>query len=99
MATYSNSSPYFDTPQLDSELKILSLRNIPHEDDDVSYTIKAQYQYRPDLLAYDLYDDVGLWWVFINRNPDVIQDPIFDFKEGTIIRLSKKSSVNKALGI
>ena len=99
MATYSKNSPYFNTTQYNTELDVLSMRYIPQESDDVSYTIAKEFEYRPDLLAYDLYGDVGLWWVFTNRNPDIIKDPIFDFREGTVIRLSKKSSLFKALGI
>ena len=99
MATYSKTSPYFDTKSNGQELGVLRHRVIPHEADDVTYTLMAEYEYRPDLLAYDLYGDVSLWWVFINRNPDVLKDPIFDFKAGTVIRLSKKSPVTKALGI
>ena len=99
MANYSITSPYFNTPQSNNELGILSGRAVPHENDDQSYTIAKEFEFRPDLLAYDLYGDVGLWWVFTNRNPDIIKDPIFDFKAGTIIRLSKKSSLLKALGV
>jgi hypothetical protein len=55
--------------------------------------------YRPDLLAYDLYGDAGLWWVFIQRNLDVLQDPILDFVPGTQIYICKLSELTQALGI
>ena len=99
MANYSITSPYFNTSQFNNELSILSGRAVPHENDDQSYTIAKEFEFRPDLLAYDLYGDAGLWWVFTNRNPDIIKDPIFDFKAGTIIKLSKKSSLLRALGV
>jgi hypothetical protein len=46
-----------------------------------------------------LYGDAGLWWVFIQRNLDVLQDPIFDFKPGTKIYLPKGGSLRTVLGI
>ena len=99
MADYNKSSPYFATAQSKSELSILALRHIPSERDDMEYTIAKEFEYRPDLLAYDVYKDTGLWWVFTNRNPDIIKDPIFDFKAGTTIRLPKKSTLSAVLGI
>jgi hypothetical protein len=54
---------------------------------------------RPDLLASDLYGYPELWWVFIQRNMDVIQDPIFDFVPGTQIFIPKGSSLLTMLGL
>jgi hypothetical protein len=71
---------------------------VSSESDDYLYTIEPQYTYRPDLLAYDLYEDAGLWWVFIQRNLDVLQDPIWDFVPGTQIYLPKNSSLKQVLG-
>jgi len=99
MATYSNSSPYLETTQFNNELDILNMRTIPNEDDDPSYTIMKKYEHRPDLLAFDLYGNVGLWWVFVNRNRDIIKDPIWDFTAGTIIRLPTRNTVTTALGL
>jgi len=45
-----------------------------------------------------LYEDSGLWWVFIQRNLDVLQDPIWDFVPGTQIYLPKNSSLKQVLG-
>jgi hypothetical protein len=72
---------------------------VPEESDDISYTIENQYEHRPDLLSYDLYGTPKLWWVFVQRNMEVIKDPIYDFKPGTTIRLPKKSNLNRYLGI
>jgi hypothetical protein len=51
------------------------------------------------LLAYDLYTNSGLWWVFKARNPNVLDDPIFDFKAGTKIYIPKKTTLVSNLGI
>jgi hypothetical protein len=99
MAKYSPTSPYFNTPQNNINLGIFVPRPITAELDDQSYTIERTYAYRPDLLAYDLYGSPRLWWVFAQRNPDQIEDSIYDFKPGVTIQLPKASNVNSDLGI
>ena len=89
MTTYSKLSPYYHTPLNGSYLDILSLRNLTGETDDVRYEITSQYEYRPDLLAYDLYGSSRLWWVFAQRNADVIFDPIYDLVSFTENPFSK----------
>ena len=100
MANYTKASPYAFTPMNKAGyLDILNIRSITAEDDDILYQIETQYTYRPDLLAYDLYGSSKLWWVFANRNIDVIKDPIFDFIPGRSIYLPKQSNIREDLGI
>ena len=99
MAKYSVTSPYFTTSELPEYLDILSPRTITAELDDQFYTIERTYAYRPDLLAYDLYGTPRLWWVFAQRNPDEIEDPIYDFKPGVTIQLPKPANISKDLGV
>jgi hypothetical protein len=99
MTTYSATSPWAKTKITKDYLDILAIRPVSSEPDDFLYTIEAQYANRPDLLAYDMYDDASLWWVFIQRNLDVIQDPIFDFVPGTQIYIPKRSSLFSVLGL
>ncbi len=96
---YSNRSPWFTTGVTQNHLDILSIRPVSAEVDDILYTIEPQYTHRPDLLAYDLYGSSDLWWVFTQRNLNVIQDPIFDFVAGTSIYLPKNSSLSSVLGL
>jgi len=98
-AVYSSSSPWYNTPIIRDQLSILSIRPVSAESDDYLYTIESQYAYRPDLLAFDLYQDHKLWWVFTQRNLDVLQDPIFDFVAGTQIYIPKPTSLTRALGL
>lgn len=98
-AVYKNTSPWYTTQVKNDYLEILKIRPVSAEPDDYLYTIEAQYAYRPDLLSFVLYDDPSLWWVFIQRNLDVLQDPIFDFVPGTKIYLPKPSSLKSVLGI
>lgn len=99
MATYSPYSAYSTTPQNRSYLELLKIRSVPAETDDFQYTIESHYKHRPDLLAYDLYGNPKLWWVFVQRNMNVLKDPIYDFIPGTKIFLPKKSNLEKFLGV
>ena len=99
MANYSNTSPYFATTENAISLYFLRPRTITADDDDVSYTVDQIYAYRPDLLAYDLYGSPRLWWVFAQRNPDQIEDPIYDFAPGVTIQLPKLSNLKIDLGL
>ena len=99
MAKYSATSPYFKTPQTDTNLGIFVPRTITAEGDDQTYTIERTYAYRPDLLAFDLYGTPRLWWVFAQRNPDQIEDPIYDFKPGVTIQVPKSENISKDIGV
>ena len=99
MTKYSSTSPYFATDQNDINLEILNPRTITAELDDQAYTIERTYAYRPDLLAYDLYGSPRLWLVFAQRNPDEIEDPIYDFKPGVTIKLPKPGNISNDLGL
>lgn len=96
---YINTSPWFSTRLNNEYLDILSIRPVAAEADDYLYTIEPQYNYRPDLLAYDLYGTPKLWWVFMQRNMDIMQDSVFDFRTGVQIYLPKKSGLLKVLGL
>ena len=96
---YTKTSPWFDTTVSNGYLGKFNIRPVSAEPDDIRYTIDPQYNYRPDLLSFDLYGTPKLWWVFTQRNMNVIRDPIFDFKVGTTIFIPKKSKLFKLLGL
>ena len=96
---YRKTSPWALTKQNKLYLELMAVRPVPAEKDDFKYVLENQYRHRPDLLAYDLYGDPKLWWVFAQRNMNVIRDPIFDFKVGTTIFIPKKSNLFKMLGL
>jgi hypothetical protein len=98
-SNYTSTSPWFNTQVTNNYLDILTIRPVSAEVDDFLYNIQPQYTYRPDLLAFDLYGDVTLWWVFAQRNMDVLQDPILDFVPGTKIYIPKNSSLRNVLGL
>jgi hypothetical protein len=99
MAKYSKASPWANTQQNNLYLELLDIRPVPSEADDVRYVIENQYRHRPDLLAYDLYGNAKLWWVFVQRNMTVLKDPIYDFRPGTAIYLPKQRNLSKFLGV
>jgi hypothetical protein len=100
MANYGDTSPWKDTKIKNGQyLDVLEIRPVPAENDDILYTIEPQYTYRPDLLAYDLYGSHRLWWVFAQRNMNVLKDPVYDFVPGTQIYLPKERNITAELGI
>jgi hypothetical protein len=99
MTTYSRTSPYYNTPDNNGYLDVLTFRDLSVEADDILWTVTKKYEYRPDLLAYDLYQDVGLWWVFSVRNKNIIKDPVFDLVAGIKIYLPKITTIKADLGI
>ena len=99
MAEYQSDSPYANTRQYSYYLDVLTPRRIPRRRDDVLHTLTLVHQYRPDLLAFDLYGNSNLWWVFQSRNPNAFQDAIWDFRAGTKFYIPKKDTIEIALGI
>ena len=98
MATYDSTSPYYETGYSQFFLDVMVNRPIPKENDDLQFTINTTYQYRPDLLAFDLYGSATLWWVFYQRNPNSLHAPPLDFKQGVQIYLPKITTLKSALG-
>jgi hypothetical protein len=98
MATYNSDSPYYETGTTQFYLDVMVDRPIPKETDDNLFQITQVYQYRPDLLAFDLYDDAGLWWVFYQRNPNTLIAPPWDFATGVEIYIPKITTIRSVLG-
>lgn len=99
MATYSKTSPYSGTMTWGPFLDVWAGKTIPAEVTDAVYQIDPAYDLRPDLLAYDMYKNSDLWWVFAVRNPDTLVDPLLSFVTGTIIYVPTIATVHKAIGL
>ena len=100
MVKYNRTSPYADTSIInDSYLDRLSIRPIPAQSNDILYTIQPQYNHRPALLAFDLYNSAKLWWVFAQRNMDVLQDPVFDFEPGITLYIPQQPPLQQLQGL
>jgi hypothetical protein len=98
-AAYKNTSPYYGTPMWGNFLDVWAGKTIAPDVSDARYQIDPAYNGRPDLLAYDYYKNSDYWWTFAIRNPDVIKDPLLDFKTGVIIYLPTLAVLKHNLGI
>ena len=98
---YGPASPYYSTNVVENKfLDVMIARPIPQNPSDVYMVLAETYQYRPDLLAFDLYNDARLWWVFAARNPNRLgPDPYFDFKAGVGIYVPTQTGLNTAMGL
>lgn len=98
MIKYGPTSAYYNTGITQFYLDVMVNRSIPKLQDDLMVEINQTYQYRPDLLAYDLYGDGALWWVFYQRNPNTLTAPPLDFRVGTKIFLPQIDTLRETLG-
>jgi len=98
MAQYGSTSPYELTGVTQFYLDVMVNRTIPGYTDDQYFTITQTYQYRPDMLAFDLYGQPGLWWVFYQRNPNTLTSPPWDFEAGVEIYVPKVTTLQTVLG-
>jgi hypothetical protein len=96
---YAKTSAYYNTSLYGKYLDVMTYRTFTKSESDASITINKSYANRPDLLAYDLYGDADLWWVFTLRNPNVFRDPIFDFLPGVQIYVPTKATLVQDLGL
>jgi len=99
LENYSQFSPYHDTEIRSGRLGFMVNRPIPKDPADKIFEINSIYEFRPDLLAHDLYGESRLWWVFAQRNPNTLVDPLGDFRAGVRIRLPQLANLQTALGI
>lgn len=98
---YPKTSPYYFSQVVKNNfLDVMINRPVPQDPSDVYMLITQVYEYRPDLLAFDLYGDPKLWWVFAARNPNRLgANPYFDFKAGVEIYVPTESALRAYLGI
>lgn len=98
--SYPTTSPYYLTPVVNRQyLDVMTNRPVFSDPTDMYWEITPVYNLRPDLLASDLYSDSRLWWVFAQRNPNTLKDPLFDFVQGTKIYIPKQNVLKSSLGI
>jgi len=97
IVAYSSSSPYKDTPQYSWRIGRYVDRPVPADSTDIKRTLDPKYTCRPDILSNDLYGTPEYYWVFMQRNIDVIRDPIFDMVAGITLYLPTLQRI-KSLG-
>jgi hypothetical protein len=84
MAKYRADSLYRNTKVVSNQyLDTLDLASVDIDNTSTkTVTIQSKHEEKPDLLAYELYGNSKLWWVFGLFNQDALADPIIDFKAG-----------------
>ena len=93
---YKENSPWNGTSVVDGTiLDIMKKRFIYKDPYDEIYTIPQHFNERPDLCSYEFYGTAKYWWIFSQRNPDIIQDPINDFTAGTKIKIPSKKNIDR----
>lgn len=100
MATvkYRPASPYFLTPQTSWFLSHYEPRLILPDDEDLPFTVPAEFALRPDRMSQHFYGTADLWWVFAVRNMNVLKDPVYDLKAGIDIFIPTKRRVENLIG-
>jgi|SRR5882672_5204764 len=95
---YSHRSLYYATSQNSFALSYFVPRPIPLDDTDQWIKLSKRHQNKPTALSYDLFGTPAYWWIFNVLNPDVIKDPIRDFKEGVILRVPTLQRLQQIIG-
>lgn len=70
------------TDDLNTRLGWWERKVFPKSPTDVTLTLTARYNRRPDLLAFDLYGKAGLQWFILQYN--TISD-VTEFGQGTVL--------------
>lgn len=82
---YDRTSHLRNTPFQDRNLGLYVPALTPNFNQATRMVLDEKYHNRPDLLAYDLYDNANFWWVFTLFNRNTILDPIKDLRSGMIL--------------
>lgn len=101
VAEYKNTSVYSNTPIRSFYIRYLDLYEatpIQSDPTDEEIVLTNDHKERPDLLSNELYNTPELWWIFALRNPDKIQDPIYDMVPGLVIHVPTRSRAFGILG-
>jgi hypothetical protein len=97
LITYPSTSPYYKTPQSSWAIGIYVDRPIPADASDERVMLDAKYDMKPDRFSNDVYGTPAYYWVFMQRNINLIRDPIFDFRSGMIIYVPTLDRINSIL--
>ena len=86
---YKQTSNYSITPMNKKFLELYepALTEATLSEESRLMIIQPKYDRRPDLLAFDLYGNPRLWWIFVHYKRNTIKDPIRDFTSGKKIQV------------
>jgi hypothetical protein len=86
-------SQYANTDVNDYYLDLWVKVDVPVSIYDKKITLEPRHHERPDMLSFEMYGTKDYWWVFMQRNQDLIFDPIYDFKAGMEIYVPEMGDV------
>jgi hypothetical protein len=90
---YKNTSHLRKTPITNGYTELYNPAVIPDFNNSSVFEITQKYDKRPDILAYDLYNEPKFWWLFAVYNKNSIVDPINDFTIGKRINVPNRNIV------
>lgn len=96
MSNYNNNSPWAKVSQ-SWYLGYTVPAYMTTADSDMSYTIPTTQNEQPWKLAKELYGSEELYYIFALLNPDLLQDPVYDFVTGLTIQVPDPSRVRQYL--
>jgi len=94
MTRYKKTSHLRSTPVNNGYTDLYVPAVTPDFNKTDEFTITQKYVKRPDLLAYDLYGESKLWWLFVIYNKNDIVDPINDFTLDKTILVPKRNFIS-----
>lgn len=84
MSRYADQTVIYYGPQNKLTYNTYKRKSFPNSSQDRFMVISKTREYRPDMVAYEQYGIVSLWWKLLEANG---MKDIWDFKSGTNIRL------------
>lgn len=94
MATGNNQ--YTNTPIKDFYLDVANLptsSQLIANKKTQTIVVAPKFEFRPDLLSYELYGNSNYWWTIVLINRNQLIDPIRDLKAGMLIRVLSKADI------
>ena len=91
--TYKHTSHLSKTPVINGYTQLYNPALTLDYSRTTLFTLTQKYNRRPDILAYELYDEAAYWWVFAVYNKNTIVNPINDFKTGLQIMIPDRSFI------
>lgn len=93
---YKSHSPWSKTSVLYGTILDIQNKRVLYKDPlDPIVEITQEFNLRPDLFSFEHYGTAKYWWIFAQRNPDSIKDPINDFTTGKEIRVPKIKNIER----
>lgn len=86
---------YANTDKGMTSLDIANIPNIEPSADDEEYVVPTKYHHRPDKMSNDIYGSPKYWFVFLCRNMDIMEDPIFDLEAGMTIMVPHPNKIQR----